>query len=213
MAWCILVSGMPAAGKSTLCRALSLTLNVPILSKDEIKELLFDTVGFSCREEKVRLGQAAEALVHREAAQLMASGASFVLENNYERGHAAPLQASLRQYGIPYLAVFLTGDPAVLYQRFIARNAAPGRHLGHVVNDHYPRRSGDAPPDPAALSEQAFLHFIQARGMDVSPFAERCLTVDTTAPGAPDATALAKRIQALILSPDGQAWQKTSAFD
>ena len=56
---CILVTGIPASGKSTMAKYLSKELGIPMFSKDEIKERLFDTLGFQSREEKVRLGVAA----------------------------------------------------------------------------------------------------------------------------------------------------------
>ena len=63
---CILVTGIPASGKSTMAKYLSKELGIPMFSKDEIKERLFDTLGFQSREEKVRLGVAAmERLKYR----------------------------------------------------------------------------------------------------------------------------------------------------
>lgn len=41
----VLVTGVPAAGKSTLARALSARLGMPLLSKDRVKEVLYDTLG------------------------------------------------------------------------------------------------------------------------------------------------------------------------
>jgi len=40
--YCILVTGIPAAGKSTIAAELSNHLLFPVVSKDSIKELLFD---------------------------------------------------------------------------------------------------------------------------------------------------------------------------
>ena len=45
--YCILIAGLPAAGKTTISESLSQSLNLPVLSKDKIKELLYDTVGFT----------------------------------------------------------------------------------------------------------------------------------------------------------------------
>ena len=36
--YCILVAGIPAAGKSTMAEALSERLKLPVISKDAIKE-------------------------------------------------------------------------------------------------------------------------------------------------------------------------------
>ena len=51
--YCILVTGIPASGKSTIAEHLAKELSLPCFSKDAFKEILFDTVGFRSREEKV----------------------------------------------------------------------------------------------------------------------------------------------------------------
>jgi predicted kinase len=64
----VLVGGWPAAGKTTLARALASELEVAYLSKDEIKEALMDRLGApSTVEESRRLGAAAVAAVLRAA--------------------------------------------------------------------------------------------------------------------------------------------------
>lgn len=63
--YCILVAGAPATGKGRMAQELSQRLGLPWLSKDAIKEKLYDTVGFRCRAEKVALGEGAlEALYY-----------------------------------------------------------------------------------------------------------------------------------------------------
>lgn len=47
--YCILVTGIPAAGKSVMAEALAERLKLPVIAKDAVKELLFDSVGFSSR--------------------------------------------------------------------------------------------------------------------------------------------------------------------
>ena len=81
---CVLITGIPAAGKSTLAKYLGEQLNLPVLSKDRVKELLYDTVGFRSRAEKVRLGIAAMEIMYYAAEQLMLCGRQFIMENNFE---------------------------------------------------------------------------------------------------------------------------------
>ena len=59
----ILVTGLPAAGKTTVSRALSEALTLPLLSKDTIKESLFDVLGVRDREWSLRLGAAANSVL------------------------------------------------------------------------------------------------------------------------------------------------------
>ena len=49
--YCILVTGIPAAGKSTTAEFLAEHFGIPVISKDKIKELMFDDIGFHSREE------------------------------------------------------------------------------------------------------------------------------------------------------------------
>lgn len=53
--YCILVTGIPAAGKSTIADFLAEAFSIPGISKDKMKELLYDDVGFQSREEKILL--------------------------------------------------------------------------------------------------------------------------------------------------------------
>ena len=64
----VLVAGWPAAGKSTLARALAAELGLPLLAKDEIKEALMDGLGYPATvAQSRRLGRAATAPTLRVA--------------------------------------------------------------------------------------------------------------------------------------------------
>jgi dephospho-CoA kinase len=64
----VLVGGWPAAGKTTLARALAAELGFAYLAKDEVKEALMDALGApSTVEESRELGRAAVAATLRAA--------------------------------------------------------------------------------------------------------------------------------------------------
>lgn len=175
--YCILITGIPAAGKSTMAGILSKALDLPVISKDKIKELLFDTIGFRSREEKVKLGIASMDIMYHMAEQLMDRKLPFILENNFENASKEGLQAILEKHGYTAITVTLTGDYQKIYERFVDRNNSPDRHVGHVVNDYYPQ---ERPQNVHTLSYEEFVAGITKRGMDTFAANGPHIRVDTT---------------------------------
>ena len=194
--YCVLVTGIPAAGKSTAAAYLSRVLALPLLSKDSVKELLYDRLGFSSREEKVRLGLAAIDAMYYAAGQLMAAGQPVILENNFESASREGLTALLGRYDCTAITVALTGDYAAVYRRFCERDRSPDRHPGHVFNDHYPHEPLSAPPP--VISFDRYVESITSRGMDSFTANGPRITVDTTDVSRVDLAALAQQVRACI---------------
>lgn len=178
--FCILIAGMPAGGKSTLAKRLSELLGLPMYSKDSIKEILFDDLGFNSREEKNQLGVAAMHMLYYAAEQTMRTGKSFILENNFENSSVAGIMELLEKYHYTGITVRLVGDPEVLYQRFAARDLSPERHRGHVVNDHYPEPAGAATYNPTRKSYDQYMKDIETRGFTKFQANGPCIEVDVT---------------------------------
>ena len=180
--YCILVTGIPAAGKSTMAGAMAEKLWLPVISKDSIKELLFDTVGFQSREEKVNLGIASMEIMYYVAGQLMKAGQPFILENNFEYSSERGIKTLLERYQYSVLTITLTGDYKVIYQRFLQRDASPDRHRGHVVNDCYPEKKERSPKELkiTSISYENYVHGIEQRGFDAFFVDGRQIKVDAT---------------------------------
>ena len=196
--YCILVSGMPASGKSTIAERISAILGLPLLSKDAIKEILFDDLGFTSREEKVRLGVAAMHMMYYAAQQLMKAGKPFILENNFEDASMEGISDLLERYAYAGVTVRLTGDPAVIYRRFAARDLSEARHRGHVVNDRYPEPEGAILENPSRKTFEQFLKDIEDRGYARFRANGPLIEVDATDLQRVDCEMLVRRLREVI---------------
>ncbi len=122
----VVVSGLPASGKTTVARELARALGLPLISKDAIKKALFDTLGFGDWERSKTLSRAADAVLVRVAQDL--DGA--VLDNFWHAETVGDLLAPLPQ---PMIEVFCRCDPDVALARFRSRDRHPG-HIDHLLD-------------------------------------------------------------------------------
>ena len=140
----IILAGMPATGKSTVAASLSTAFGYPILEKDNIKEGLFDTLGFENYGQKRALDHAANDVLLRVLEAMLKADNSLIVDNNFDTASTEKLCALLEAYQPNCVTIFLRGDPQVLYERYALRDNLHKRHLGHVLQDHYPPREGDS---------------------------------------------------------------------
>jgi predicted kinase len=131
----IIVTGLPCTGKTTLARRLAVDLKLPLISKDSIKETLFDSLGWSDREWSRKLGVATMRLLYMWVEEELAAGRSFIVESNFKAEYDTPIFLELmeRHVFVPFQIICNTEGPALL-QRWKARSASTERHPGHV--DH-----------------------------------------------------------------------------
>lgn len=176
--YCILVTGIPAAGKSTMAAFLAEHLGLPVISKDKIKEIMYDDIGFCSRQEKVKLGIAGMNIMYYMAEQLMKSNQPFILENNFEKISKEPLIEIFERYSYTAITVTLIGNYSKVYERFVERNNSPDRHRGHVVNDCYPEKTPNKDVKP--ISYEKFVRGIIDRGMDSFVANGPHIVIDTT---------------------------------
>jgi predicted kinase len=149
----LIVSGPPGAGKTTLARRLAAAFVLPLMTKDTIKESLFETLGADCSQSASdrawsrRLGGASMELLYLYVESQLAAGRSCVVEGNFVAAYGTPAFRRLAaRYAFLPVQVNCVADPAVLAARFRERALSGERHPGH--RDHLPRGPRlDSPTD------------------------------------------------------------------
>lgn len=134
----VIVGGAPASGKTTLARRLAGALSLPLLTKDDIKEALFDALGPADMEQSRRLGRASYSVLYVVAARLLESGAGALLESNFERdGSEAHLRPLASAANAALIQCRTTNVEIV--RRYAERDAGGERHPGHMGAAVIPR--------------------------------------------------------------------------
>jgi predicted kinase len=126
----VVVTGSPAAGKTTVAEALAHGLQLPLIAKDAVKEVLFDALGHGDVEWSKRLGRAVYPLLYHALEQQLRAGRACVLEANFDHAAASDGLAELRaRQPFRALQIVCVADPDTLLARYAAR---AGRHPGHL---------------------------------------------------------------------------------
>lgn len=126
----VLITGDLAAGKSTLADNLSKTLNFTCVKKDCVKEIICDSVGFTCREENRKISIATVNSMIHFLEQILKIGGDLILEANFRLYEIQKIQEIVEKYGAKLSIIYLIGDTKVLYERFLKR--VPTRHRAHL---------------------------------------------------------------------------------
>ena len=117
----ILITGDLASGKSTLAASLSESLQIPFLTKDSLKEIACDAIGFSNREENRRLSVSAMNSMIYVFNQSAKVGQDMILEANFRSEEVLKIKQICDEYSYSVVLLALTGDINLLYQRFLDR--------------------------------------------------------------------------------------------
>ena len=179
----LIVTGPPCAGKTTLATQLGRDLSLPVIHRDVLKEILFDTLGWQDREWSRALGGASYVLLYSFLESLLKVGCPCIVETSFEPGRASTrLKALCETYNFVPLEILCTSDLEAFHERYKARLESGERHAGHV--------------DHLNLDEISARWASGARGsLDLGGYSVR---VDTTNFGAPEHTAFVDSLQKVL---------------
>jgi predicted kinase len=152
----VVVSGLPASGKTTLARRVAAETRLPLVGRDDIKERLFESLGWCDREWSKWLGAASWDLLYWFIEGQLAAGRSCIVESNFSSdGDGKRLDDIAGRFGARLVQVHCHAAGSILVERYLARVASGERHPGHVDDltiDEYRERLLAAKPEPLAIS-------------------------------------------------------------
>lgn len=132
----IIITGAPSSGKTTLAKKISNEFGIPLISKDDIKETLFDSIGTGDREWSQYLGGTSYDLLYHFFKVIVSSNNPVIIESNFDYKRACNKLSDFKEkYGFEVLTIKCLADLDVLFERFINRDKCGERHEGHIVSN------------------------------------------------------------------------------
>lgn len=133
----VFIQGPPGSGKSTLGQGLGAELGLPHVSKDDIKEALFDALGVRDAARSRELAVASNRLLVLLVRAHASGSSGLIVESNFSKDEVADVQRVLEGSTQDVCDVFLTAPREVLMERFRHRWESGVRHRGHVDDQRY----------------------------------------------------------------------------
>ncbi len=129
----VIITGLPGTGKTTLGKKLAKEFRLPFICKDDIKELLFDGLGWQDREWSKKIGVASYDLLYFIIESFLKAEKSLIVETNFNPKFANKKFLDLKKkYGFLPFQVRCVTDGEILLDRFTKRANSDDRHPGHV---------------------------------------------------------------------------------
>ena len=132
----IIITGELATGKTSYGKRISDVLKIPFFSKDEIKEVLFDSFNDTNLdyEAKRKIGANSYAVFYYIIEEQMKVGLPIIAESNFVKESVPIIKNLLNKYDYKSITIRFEGDLKTLHKRFLKREYSSERHMGLVAN-------------------------------------------------------------------------------
>lgn len=138
----LLVMGDLATGKSTFSEILSQRYDANVFNKDSMKEVLGDNIGFTNREENLKLSAVTVELMIFFFSEFTKLNKDLILEANFHKVDVERLYKMAADHNYEVLVLLLRGDLTILHKRYLNRMYNENRHPVHLsttldIFDHF----------------------------------------------------------------------------
>ncbi len=132
----IIVTGELAAGKTSYGKKISEVLKIPFFSKDEIKEILYNSSNNTNLdyEAKRRMGAISYEVFYYIIEKQMKVGLPLIVESNFVKESVSIIKDLLNKYDYKSITIRFEGDLQILHRRFLNREYSDERPMGLVSN-------------------------------------------------------------------------------
>lgn len=127
----VIISGLPATGKTHLGRTLSDTYDLPYFYKDLFKEMMFDYTDNLDWQTSRWYSQTSVASLFLVCRELLQRHIPHILEANFKPAHTEQFQAIAKQFNPDIVQIQCYCDGRVLTERFKQRAESGEMHPGH----------------------------------------------------------------------------------
>lgn len=163
----IIITGMPGTSKTTLGRALANKYRIPFISKDALKERMFDTLGWDDKAWSLRVSAASHRIMDYVIEEELKANHSIIVESNFKREiDSERFRKMQTTYKCDILQILCWADGETVFERFMGRIGTAERHQGHVEE---------------VSPEQIRREFVRANGKDTPLDVDgKTIELDTT---------------------------------
>lgn len=132
----IIIAGMPGTGKTRFANYLSDKLQISLICKDKLKEIIWDKLHYDSSETQ-KYGGLAYDLSFHFCEMLMKSSQTIIFESNFSSTCPDILKALVNKYEYKVITILLDGNVEVIHKRFVERDTTEERHAGLVSNGRF----------------------------------------------------------------------------
>lgn len=137
----ILVTGLPASGKTTIATSLAKDLGFQYVGKDQYKIELYEKYGFSSFEEKENLNIISEEIMYARLYSLLKNCNNVIFDKWICKDYSR-IDEITKELGVEVVVIYLNCNVDVAVSRYNNRIDMGARHIGLSIKNKYPYVKG-----------------------------------------------------------------------